>query len=204
MKTHLGLSAMFLIIMPFTMLTGFASYLAQPQTTLKIAPQALKVKVGEEATIDVALEKVSELYGAQLHIKFDPEVLEVVDADLDQEGVQVEPGTLPIPDFVVQNVVDNQNGTIDYALTQLPPSEPGEGDGVVARVTFRAKKAAVSQVQFDQFLLADTKGGSIEAVPQHGQIRVMGSSTWMFVAIAGIAVALLVGGSVGFVVTKGK
>ena len=204
MKAHLRLTAVFLIVVSFTMLTGFASYLAQPQTTLKVTPQTLKVKVGEETTIDLAVEKVSELYGAQLHIRFDPEVLEVVDADPAQEGIQIEPGTLPVPDFVVQNAADNQNGTIDYALTQLPPSEPGEGDGVVARVTFRAKKAAVSQIQFDQFLLADTKGGSIEAVPQHGQIRVMGSSTWMFVAIAGVAVALLVGGSLGFVITKGK
>jgi hypothetical protein len=128
----------------------------------------------------------------------------VVDADPTQDGIQIEPGTLPVPDFVVQNAADNQNGAIDYALTQLPPSEPGNGDGVVARITFRAKKAAVSQIQIDQFLLADTKGGSIEAVPQHGQIRVMGSSTWMFVAIAGVAVALLIGGSLGFVITKGK
>ena len=105
---------------------------------------------------------------------------------------------------MVQNLASNQSGTIDYALTQLPPSKPGKGDGVIARVTFRAKKAAVSQIQFDQFLLADTQGGSIEAVPQHGQIRVIESSTWMIVAIASVALLLIVGGSVGFVITKEK
>jgi len=204
MKAFLRLTALLLVVVSFTMLTGFASYLAQPQTMLKVAPQTLKVKVGEETTVDLTIEKVSELYGAQLHLKFDPEVLEVIDADPTQTGVQIEPGTLPVPDFVVQNTADNNNGTIDYALTQLPPSQPGEGDGVIARVTFRAKKAAVSQIQFDQFLLADTQGGSIEALPQHGQIRVMGSSTWLFVAVAAIAVVLLVGGSLGFVITRGK
>jgi hypothetical protein len=204
MRTHHGLAVALLVTVSLLALTGFTSYLAQPQTMIKVAPQTLKVKVGEERAIDLALEKVSELYGAQLHLRFDPEVLEVVDADPSQEGVQIEPGTLPAPDFIVQNVADNTEGTIDYALTQLPPSAPGEGDGVIARVTFRAKKAAVSQIQFDQFLLADTQGGSIDAVPQHGQIRVMEGSAWVYLAIAGAALLLIVGGSVGFVITKGK
>jgi hypothetical protein len=204
MRTRHGLAVALLVAVSLVALTGFTSYLAQPQTLIKVAPQVLKVKVGDETTIDLAIEKVSELYGAQLHLRFDPDVLEVVDANPSEEGIQIEPGTLPAPDFVVQNSADNQVGTIDYALTQLPPSEPAKGDGVIAHVTFRAKKAAVSQIQFDQFLLADTQGGSIEAVPQHGQIRVMEGTTWVFIAIASVALLLIVGGSVGFVITKGK
>jgi hypothetical protein len=86
----------------------------------------------------------------------------------------------------------------------MPPSEPGQGDGVVARVTFQGKKVAVSQIHFDQYLLADTQGKSIEVIPQHGQIRVMSNSTWILVTAAGAAVLLLAGGSIGLIVAKRK
>ena len=185
-------------------LTGFTGLRAQPQTLLKVAPQTLKVRIGKQTSVELKVEKVTDLYGAQLRIKFDPEVLEVIDADPSQSGVQIEPGTMLSPDFVVQNLADNEAGTIDYALTQLPPSKPSSGDGVIARITFRAKKAAVSQIQFDQFLLANTQGAGVEAVPQHGQILVAGSPAWMLMAIAGVALLLVLGGSIGFAITKGK
>lgn len=183
-------------------LTGFD--LAQPQTLIKVAPQTIKVRVGKQTTVDLAIERVSDLYGVQLRIRFDPAVLQVVDADPSQEGTQIEPGTLPTPDYIVLNDADNQAGTIVYALTQMPPSKPGNGDGVIARITFQGKTASVSQILFDQFLLANTQGDSIEAIPQHGQIQVVSSSVWALVAAAGAAVLLIVGGSIGFAVTKRK
>jgi hypothetical protein len=197
-------SRLFAVLVAATVLilTGFTGPWAQPQTLLKIAPQTLKVRIGKQTSVELEVEKVTELYGAQLRIRFDPEVLEVIDTDPSQSGVQIEPGPMLSPDFVVQNLADNEAGTIDYALTQLPPSKPSSGDGVIARITFRAKKAAVSQIQFDQFLLANTQGAGIEAVPQHGQILVAGSSTWMLVAIAGVALLLVLGGSIGFAITK--
>jgi hypothetical protein len=148
--------------------------------------------------------QVSELYGVQLHMTFDPEVLEVVDVDAAQDGIQIEPGTVPSPDYVVQNTADNVAGTIDYALTQLPPRAPAAGDGTLARITFRGKKVAVSEIRFEQVLLANNQGGSIEAIAQHGQVRVMSGFTWLYIAAAGLAVLLIVGGSVGFVVKRGK
>jgi hypothetical protein len=198
----IGLGIFFTLLC--TAATGFTWHLAQPSATLRIMPQAVKIRVGEQVTVDLTIEKVSELYGAQIHLKFDPSVIKVIDADPGQEGVQIEPGTLPIPDFVVLNAVDNQAGTIDYASTQLPPNKPGEGDGVIASVTFQAKKAAVSDIQFDQYLLADTKGGNINATPQHGQIRVRGNLSWMFIAAAGLALLLTAGVIAGLVFVKRK
>jgi hypothetical protein len=148
------------------------------------------------------IEQVSELFGAEIHLTFDPEVLEVVDADNAKDGIQIEPGTLPAPDFVVQNAADNQVGTVDYALTQLKPSEPRSGDGLLARVTFRGKRAASSQILLEQFVLADIEGTAIEALPQHAQVRVMNRSTWVLIAAAGAVVLLLAGGGIGFVVKR--
>jgi hypothetical protein len=182
------------------LLTGFVY---QPSAVLHTNPQTTSLKVGETTTIELMIADIQGLYGAEVHLKFDPEVLEVVDAAPDTDGVQLEPGTLPSPDFVVQNRADNDTGVIDYAVTQLPPSEPGEGSGVIARITFRAIKPSVSSIQFEQFLLADTIGGNIDALPQDGQIKVQSRSSWMLYAAAGATLTLVLG-SIGFFVIKRK
>ena len=203
MKPRLGLPGLWvLIVVGLLMLSGFASSAAQPQTVVKILPQTVKLRVGDRVTVDVVIEQVSELFGAEVHLSFDPEVLEVVDADSTKEGIQIEPGTLPAPDFVVQNTADNQAGTVDYALTQLKPSEPRSGDGLLARVTFRGKRAASSQILLEQFVLADIQGTAIEALPQHAQVRVMDRSPWVLIAAAGAVVLLLAGGGIGFVIKR--
>src|SRR5262245_43854470 len=45
-------------------------------------------------TVDVMAENVTDLYGLEVHLKYDPAVLAVQDAKADQEGVQIEAGTL--------------------------------------------------------------------------------------------------------------
>jgi hypothetical protein len=173
----------------------------QPRALLHTHPQETVLEVGESTTVDLMLSDVRGLYGAELHLRFDPQVLQVVDAAPDADGVQLEPGALPAPDFVVQNRADNQLGTIDYAVTQLPPSQPGEGSGVVARVTLRAIKPSVSLIRFEHFLLADTIGGNIDAHPQDGQVRVRNRSAWMLYAAIGLAMVSAAGGA-GYLVTR--
>jgi len=184
------------------LLVALARDVSASQTVIKLVPQEERIQVSKETTVDLTVEQVTELYGAQIIIRFDPTVLEVVDADPAKEGVQVQPGTLPSPDFIVQNMADNQAGTIDYALTSLPPSKPSSGDGVIAHITFRAKKAAVSQLILEQALLADTAGGSIEATSQHGQIKVTSGSVLLLAIGGGLAALLVIGGGIGYVVTR--
>lgn len=192
-----------LVAMSLMAATGFTWGIVQPQTTLQVDPQALQIRVGEEATIDLAIEQAFELYGIEVHLTFDPGLLQVVDADAGQEGIQIEPGTLPIPDFVVQNAANNQAGTIDYASTQLPPNKPSEGSGLIARIRLKALKPGTSQLRFDQFLLADTGGGSIAASARHGQVTVVSSQTWVWIVIAGLVLLVFVV-TIGFAFTRRK
>lgn len=173
----------------------------QPTALLHTDPQETLLRVGDTTTVDLVLTDVHGLYGAEIHLRFDPQALQVVDAVPDTDGVQLEPGALPAPDFVVQNEANNQQGTIDYAVTQLPPSAPGEGSGIVARITFEAVKPSVSSLQFEQFLLADTIGGNIDALPQDGQIRVQNRSSWLLYAAIGLTLLSTIGG-VAYLVTR--
>ena len=180
-------------------LTGFVRHSDQPQAKLHVIPQATRLKVGDITTVDLAIAQVRELGGIEVHLIFDPQVIAIVDADPVQEGIQLEPGTLPTPDLVVQNQADNDAGTIDYAVTQLPPRKPGEGAGIVARITLQAKQSSVSAIQFREFLLADTNGSSIAAVSQDGQIRVQGYSLWILGVVAGVVAIVIIAG-IGFLI----
>jgi hypothetical protein len=144
----------------------------------------------------LTITQVRELYGIEVHLRFDTEAIEIVDANPARDGIQLEPGTLPTPDFIVQNQADNDTGTIDYAVSQLPPRKPGEGAGVVARIALRAKKPSVSDIHVQEFLLADTKGGKLDAISQDGQIRVQDYSLWILGAAAGAVAILAIGGIV--------
>lgn len=176
---------------------------SQSGTVLKVAPSALKLNVGETATFDLTIEQVEGLYGIEVYLKFDPKALEIVDADPDKEGVQLQAGMLPAPDFVVLNEVDNVAGTADYAVIQLPPNQPGQGDGIVASITVRAKEASNTQIRIDRFTLADTAGKSIKAMSQHSQVQVGGDPAWLLVAVAAFLI-VAAGVTIGFFVIKRK
>lgn len=99
----------------------------------------MTIGVGQVEVIKIRIENVKDLYGAELHMKFDPSVVEVVDADPTKDGIQLMPGDFPKPEFVALNRADNKVGTIDYALTQLNPTPPANGSGTVVSILFRGK-----------------------------------------------------------------
>ncbi len=89
-------------------------------------------------TIDVIADNVTDLYGAEFQLKYDPAMLSVQDAKPDQEGIQIEGGPL-LPagkGFAVANKVDADEGTITFAMTLLNPAPPVSGGGPLAHITF--------------------------------------------------------------------
>jgi hypothetical protein len=183
---------------------AWTSIAVQPeQATLQLVPHTIRLEVNTTTVLDLAVTEVSGLYGVEAHLRFDPEVLEIVDADPTRPGVQLESGTFPTPDFVALNQVDNQTGTIDYAVTQLSPREPREGSGVVAHISVRAKRPSTTQVEITEFILTDTSAGVIEAVGKDSQIKVRRSVPWLLFGTGGVLLLLIVGG-VGYAATIGR
>ncbi|MFQ5341204.1 MAG: VWA domain-containing protein [Anaerolineae bacterium] len=101
--------------------------------------------------VDITVSDVSNLYGAEVHLSFDPDKLEVVDATRAVTDVII-PG--PFPDagegqrLVAQNYADNISGTIDYAVTLLDPAPAAHGNGLLARILFHVKEPGASVVRF--------------------------------------------------------
>ncbi len=95
--------------------------------------------VDQDLVIDIYVQDVTDLYGADVRLSFDRALAQVVDADLTLAGTQIQPlATFLSPDFVIKKEANNDNGTIWYAATQLNPSQPVSGSGPLARVTLRA------------------------------------------------------------------
>jgi hypothetical protein len=139
---------------------------SQPETTqdaaeLRIVPTASKLDVAQASTIEVRVENVADLYGLHFSLTFNPLVLQVQDYNVVQEGVQIAPGILPTPDFTVVNMVDNEQGTIEYAVTQLNPREPAQGDGIVAVIHFHSVGAGASPLTFAYAKLASPDGREV-------------------------------------------
>jgi uncharacterized repeat protein (TIGR01451 family) len=141
-------------------------------TMVLIDPASQDVVLGGTVTTDVRVENVTDLYGFELELTFDPTLVEVVDAISWKPGVQIQPSGFLSPDWILSNTADNTNGTISFALSQMAPSLPQSGSGVLATITWRGKDAGTSPIHFSYLQLGAPSGVPIPATTQDGQITV--------------------------------
>ena len=118
-------------------------------------------------SVDIYVENVSGLYGADIQLLFDPVAAQVVDADPFMPGAQIQPlaGFLS-PDFVIRREANNASGLIWYAVTQTNPSPPATGSGAVARVTFQPQSTAAFTMPVTNHQLAAAGGVPLASVAQ--------------------------------------
>ncbi|HDQ74168.1 MAG TPA: LysM peptidoglycan-binding domain-containing protein [Chloroflexi bacterium] len=146
-------------------------------TVMRFNPSSGSIDVGETIAVEIRIEDVSDLYGFDVQILFNPALLDVVDADSGKDGVQIQPGTFLSPDFLAQNAVDQANGIIKFAVTQTAPSQPVSGSGVLATITFRGTGVGNTAIRFDSALLSDQDGGQIAVSTENGNVTVGGDAT---------------------------
>jgi len=138
---------------------------------LRVSPQTIQVG-SAETLVEVTLEGVSGLYGLDIRLEFDPALLEVLDADDGKDGVQISPGQIPSPDFVVRNEADNAAGTLWYAATQMNPREPASGAGVVCSFHVRGISGGAGELRVVEAKLVDRSGGDLATTTSGAQVTV--------------------------------
>ena len=127
--------------------------------SISFSPGVAVIHGCETIPVEVWVNDVIDLYGVDVKVTFDPNVLEVVDANPAKPGIQVQDGSFLSPDFVVSREADNAAGTLEYAMTQAAPSLPVSGSGVLFTIRFRAKSSATaSALDFTQAELTDLDG----------------------------------------------
>jgi hypothetical protein len=120
-------------------------------------------RVEGQPALEVWVDNVTNFYALDLEIHFDPAQLQAVDANPEQEGVQIAPGRVPAPDFIAENKVDNQAGIIRYVVTQMAPREGFDGSGLVATITWQGEGDLEANVSFGPVILVNQNGEQIEA-----------------------------------------
>jgi hypothetical protein len=152
---------------------------------VRLDPAALGLRPGDQGAVTVRVDNVQGLYGAEVHLAFDPAMLEVVDADPAAAGLQVKPGDWLKDGFVAVNKADNAAGAVDFAVTLLNPAPAITGSGALFSVTLRAKANGNSALRVASALLASKEGTKISATLQDGAVAVSAAGQ----APAGVPVA---------------
>jgi hypothetical protein len=150
--------------------------------TISIDPTQATLAPDGTVDVDVVISDVTDLYSAYVQLTFDPTLLEVVDADLGREGVQVSPGYFPGPSEgpgdITTNIVDNVAGTIDYDFTLLNPSPAVSGSGVLATIRFQGKATGESSLVVGNTSgLWDLAHDPIAATTSDGTVEVTAAPT---------------------------
>lgn len=144
-------------------------------TVIRVVPASQQIEDGQTTTVEIRVENVAGLWGAEIQLRFNPALLQVQDADPGSEGVQIQPGFFPSPDFVAVNEVDNAAGVVNYALTQLASRVPVNGSGQLASITFQGMSQGSSDLTLSVVNLATNQGQPILAASRVvGQIVVAG------------------------------
>jgi hypothetical protein len=183
-----------LILLGCAVLIAWATGAASAQGgQLWLEPSSLNLAPGDVKTVDIRVKNVTEMAGAEIHLTYDPALLEVVDADAETDGVQIAHGDFLSPEFVVQNTVDGATGTVDYAIALMSLDNTASGDGVLARVTFRGLSKGKTTIAVQGVLLADKDGQPIDVETESSQAVVGGSGSfivWVLIGLAAIVVLI--------------
>jgi len=105
--------------------------------TLKLEPSQAATLEGQIFTVDIRLDPMAQAFhGVATFLEFDPNYLEVVDAEGNPTTTIISSGVLPAE---LANQVDNATGAINFSAGILGTSSPTE-EFTLATIRFKAKQ----------------------------------------------------------------
>ena len=160
--TAISLTLLTLVWLPFWHADANSRTEDSPQ--LLVYPASGSYEVGEIIAVEVWVEDVINLYGVDIRLTFNPNLLQVQDAAPNLPGVQVQPRPdILSPDFVIRREADNEAGTVWYAATQVNPTPPANGSGALFSFSFQTIAEGLTEVTVTSYQLADPNGMGIPA-----------------------------------------
>ena len=131
-----------------------------------------EVAPGERVELPVEIRDVSDLYAVDLEIRFDPGVIQVEDANPNVDGVQPALGTFLDAGLTLFNSVDNEEGVVRFVMTQVNPSEPKSGDGILLVLYVLGEEEGESDLEVTNLELSDRLGEAIPVEALDGSVTV--------------------------------
>jgi hypothetical protein len=124
-------------------------------------------------TTAVRIDKAAELQGLAFKIHFDPAKLHVVDANAEQDGIQIGLGQAfrSQMHFVAVNRVDQAAGVIDFGAV-LIGEQTINGAAVLAEITWEVRQVGMTNLSLHDVELAGPGGARLGADIRDGVIDV--------------------------------
>ena len=145
--------------------------IALAPTVIQIQPTDLNLPLcANTAKSTVKISNVTGLFSFEIQLAFDPKLVQVIDSNADQAGVQVALASGLSGGFIVKNDVDNSVGRIVVAISVLNLS----GDVVLFDINWQAKSAGMTALTFLKTDLVNGQEQPISHTTQHGQIKLSG------------------------------
>lgn len=139
---------------------------AQGGAVVKVDPASSAVTVGGTVVVNIRIENVTNMAGAEVHLTYDSSLLALQ---------QIQAGGFPAPDFVAQS--NASGGQIDYAIAQMPAQhQPVSGSGTLLQITFKGLAAGSALLHITSAVLSDAAATLIPSTTQDGTVIVSSTS----------------------------
>jgi general secretion pathway protein D len=133
---------------------------------LNFAPATAALKVGETATLGVAVQDVQDLYSVPLLLQFDPKIVSIEDV---RQGGFLSGGTQPIA--IVQRV-DKERGQAIISATRMPNTPGISGSGTLFGIVVRGIAPGSSTLSVVQINARDSQQRPISFVTKEATVQV--------------------------------
>jgi general secretion pathway protein D len=154
---------------PFTpILWLFAVSTPLIASTISLQPASLTVAAGQAFTMSVQISGVSDLYGYQFDLEFNPAVLA---ATAVTEGPFLGAGG---PTIFLPGAIDNATGTISGNAGILAGAVSGvDGNGTLLNASFQALAAGTTSISFANVIALDSLGREIPLIRSESIVTVV-------------------------------
>ena len=163
---------MILLVLMIFLLAVPARVHAQDGETSFGVLEPVEVAPGSNVQVAVAVKGVEGLYAVDFVLEYDPDIVQVVDADTSLPGIQAGLGTFLDPGLLLINEADNQVGKYHFVMSQYNPSLPKSGDGNIVVLTFRGMAAGESPLTISSSELLNGEIAVIEPELVNSTIKV--------------------------------
>lgn len=164
--------ALFFIILLLMVISPLGAVFAQDGTAQGGVFEDYEVSPGERVEVPVEIRDVTDLYAVDLEIRFDPDVIQIEDANPNLDGVQPALGTFLDAGLTLFNSVDNDEGVVRFVMSQVNPSEPKSGNGILLVLYVVGEEEGTSDLEVTTLELSDRFGEAIAVEAVDGSVTV--------------------------------
>jgi len=151
---------------------------AQSQTEITTQPYPIYLTVGQTANISVWVEDAVNVSSYYLQLYFNPNLVQIKDANPTIIGEQVYDGSFFTPNYVTINYVNNPNGSVTYVNYFYVNGQPMSigGSGILISFDMVAIASGTSTIHLSQSYLVDSLGVVLPVVFRNPQLYTSVSS----------------------------